>query len=142
MHKWARAIVEAIESLVGDPTTSCRTCSHIVGSSLLSHVICDDPQTFVAATRHPKWDSAMEEECSSLMKNHTWDLYSLPKERKLVRCKWLYYNKFVAHGSIDKCKTHLVAKGFSQVKGIDYTETCSPITKMNSIHFILSLVAS
>ena len=35
----------------------------------------------------------------------------------------------------------LVAKGFSQVEGIDYNETFSTITKMNSIHLVLSLAA-
>jgi hypothetical protein len=32
-------------------------------------------------------------------------------------------------------------KGFSQQEGINYTETFSPIAKMNSVQLILSLVA-
>jgi hypothetical protein len=36
----------------------------------------------------------------------------------------------------------LVSKGFSQVEGIDYNETFSPIAKMNSIHLVLSLAIS
>jgi hypothetical protein len=36
----------------------------------------------------------------------------------------------------------LVSKGFSQVEGIDYNETFSPIAKMNSIHLVLALAAS
>jgi hypothetical protein len=35
-----------------------------------------------------------------------------------------------------------MAKGFSQVPGVDYTETFSPIAKMNSIHLILAIVAT
>lgn len=134
--------VEATGSLVGDPSTSCHTQSHIVGSILLIHAICANPKTFVAATRHTKWDSAMEEDYSSLMKNHTWDLCSLPKGRKLVQCKWIYHTKFFDDGSIDEYKAHLVVKGFSQVKGIYYTETFSPVSKMNSIRLVLSLTAS
>jgi len=84
----------------------------------------------------------MEEEYSSLMKNNTWDLVHLPKERKLVQCKWVYCTKFVVDGSIDKYKACLVVKGVSKVEGIDYSETFAPVAKMNSIYFVLSLAAS
>ena len=35
-----------------------------------------------------------------------------------------------------------MAKGFSKVEGIDYSETFAPIAKMNSIRLVLSLAAS
>ena len=66
-------------------------------------------------------DAAMIEEYSSLMKNHTWDLVSLPKGQKLVRCKWIYRTIYEEDGYVDKHKERLVAKGFSQVEGIDYS---------------------
>ena len=69
-------------------------------------------------------------------------LCKIPKERKLVRCKWVYRTKYGPNGKIDKHKARLVAKGFSQVEGIDYTETFSPVAKMNSIRLVLSLAAS
>eukprot|EP00253_Pinus_taeda_P019427 PITA_19427 len=84
----------------------------------------------------------MNEEYRSLLANESWDLVPLPKGRKLVRCKWVYRTKFGPDGKVDKHKARLVAKGFSEVEGIDYTKTFSPIAKMNSIHLILSLVAS
>ena len=55
---------------------------------------------------------------------------------------WVYRTKYVADGSIDRYKTHLVVKGFSQVEGIEYSKTFSPITKMNSIYLVLSLATS
>eukprot|EP00253_Pinus_taeda_P027350 PITA_27350 len=84
----------------------------------------------------------MNEEYHSLLANDTWDLVPLPKGRKLVRCKWVYRTKYGPDGEVDKHKARLVAKGFSQVEGIDYTETFSPVAKMNSIRFVLSLAAS
>ena len=101
-----------------------------------------DPETFAEASGHPDWDAAMNEEYRSLMVNDTWDLVPLPKGRKLVRCKWVYRTKYATDGSVDKHKARLVAKGFSQVEGLDYTETFAPVAKMNSIRLVLSLAAS
>eukprot|EP00253_Pinus_taeda_P006709 PITA_06709 len=94
------------------------------------------------ASGHPDWDAALNEEYRSLLKNDTWDLVPLPKIRKLVRCKWVYRTKYGPDGKVDKHKSRLVDKGFSQVEGIDYTETFSPVAKINSIHLVLSLAAS
>eukprot|EP00253_Pinus_taeda_P007153 PITA_07153 len=91
---------------------------------------------------HPYWEVTMNEEYHSLLANDTWDLVPLPKGRKLFRCKWVYRTKCGADGKVDKHKDCLVAKGFSQVEGNDYTETFSHIAKMISIHLVLSLVAS
>ena len=41
--------------------------------------------------------------------------------------------------SVERLKERLAAKGFSQVKGIDYNETFSSVAKMNSIRLIISL---
>jgi hypothetical protein len=116
--------------------------SQTIGVSFLSHTISNDPQQFSDAVGIPEWDASMTEEYFSLMKNHTWDLVSLPKGRKIVRCKWIYKTKYATNGSVDKHKACLVAKGFSQVEGIDYSETLSPVSKMNSIRLVLSLASS
>ena len=84
----------------------------------------------------------MEEEYNSLMRNNTWDLVSLSKGRKLVWCKWIYQKKIAADGSIDKYKVRPVAKGFSQVPDIDYTETFAPLAKINSIHLTLAIATT
>eukprot|EP00253_Pinus_taeda_P019616 PITA_19616 len=83
----------------------------------------------------------MKGEYRSLLENDTWDLVPLPKGRKLVRCKWVYITKFGPDGKVDKHKAHLVAKGFSQVEGIAYTENFFHVAKMKSIHLVLSLAA-
>ena len=100
-----------------------------------------DPETFVEASGYPHWDAAMDEEYRSLMANDTWNLVPLPKGRKLVRCKWVYRTKYSSNGSVEILKARLVSKGFSQVEGIDYNETFSPVAKMNSIRLVLSLAA-
>ena len=81
-----------------------------------------------------------EEYCSSMAKD-TWDFVPLPKGRKLVRCKWVYSTKYASDGSVERLQARLVAKVFSQVEGIEYTETSAPVTKMNSICIVVSRVA-
>ena len=43
---------------------------------------------------------------------------------------------------MDKYKSHLVAKGYSQVEGIDFGEIFSPVAKLNSIRFLLSIATA
>jgi hypothetical protein len=44
-----------------------------------------------------------------------------------------------SNGATKKYKASLVVKGYSQVEGIDYGEIFSPIAKMKSIRFFISI---
>ena len=63
----------------------------------------------------------MQNEYDSLIKNKTWELVEFPKGKNMVNNKWVYKTKFTSNGSIEKHKERLVAKGYSQKEGIDYT---------------------
>ena len=69
-----------------------------------------------------KWKKAMDEEIDSLAKKKTWDLVEFPKGRSVVECKWVFKLKRNVDGSIERYKVRLVAKGYSQVEGIDFHE--------------------
>ena len=77
-----------------------------------------------------------------MQKNETWELVSLPSKRKLVQCKWVYRTKVAADGSDINYKVSFTTKGLSQVQGVDYIETFSPVAKMDSIRLVLAIVAS
>jgi hypothetical protein len=57
----------------------------------------------------------------------------------LIRNKWVYKVKQKADGSIERHETLLVAKGFDQRCGIDYTETFSPVTKPAMVRLVLAI---
>ena len=62
-------------------------------------------------------------------------------EKKPVGCKWVFTVKYIGDGTIERYKYGLVAKGFTQVYGIDYQETFALMAKMNTIR-VLSLAAN
>jgi hypothetical protein len=65
------------------------------------------------------WQDAMTEEFQFIMKNDVWDIVLRPNEKSVVTSKWIYKIKHVANGSVEKYKVRFVARGFSQVEGID-----------------------
>src|ERR1700678_836163 len=68
------------------------------------------------------WKKAMDEEMEALDKNESWDLVELLTRRKPIGRKWVFKKKLNAKGKVEKYKSQLVAKGYSQVEGIDFGE--------------------
>ena len=70
-----------------------------------------------------------------------WDLVRLPKEKKLIDCKWVFKTKRDSKGNVEMYKAHLVTKGFTQIEGINYKETFSLFFMKNCFRIIMVLVA-
>ena len=80
----------------------------------------------------------MNEELISIEKNQTWKLVDFPKENKTVGLKWVFKIKYNEDGSIQKHKARIVAKGYLQQPGVDFTETFAPIARMETIIIVLT----
>ena len=107
--------------------------------------LAQDPTTLDEAMKSAdasKWEVAMEDEYHSLLANGTWELTSLPKDRKAVGCKWVFKTKRDASGEIVRHKARLVARGFSQVQGVDFNETFAPVAKFTTIRCVVALGAA
>lgn len=102
----------------------------------------NDPETVKEAKSRndwPQWKSAIQTEYESLVKNQTWTVCDLPKQRKAITNKWVFKLKRKADGQIDKYKARLVARGFSQKLGFDYGETYAPVAKLVTLKILLAV---
>ena len=100
------------------------------------------PQTVSDAMSGPnasKWKGAMKSEMDSLKENGVYVLVDRPVGKKVVKSKWVYRVKTDENNGNDKFKARVVAKGYSQVEGIDYDQTFSPTVKFESIRQMVAL---
>ena len=83
------------------------------------------PNTYEQAIKSEnalEWEGAMATELRSLKENNTFELTNLPPGRKAIGGKWVYTVKTgVDDNQIFKAR--YVAKGFSQMPELEYSET-------------------
>nr|CAN83877.1 hypothetical protein VITISV_014760 [Vitis vinifera] len=117
---------------------------HISSSSQLFQALLalKEPCGFKPAAKHPKWLSAMDDEIHALKKNDTWVLVPRPQHHNVVGCRWVFKTKLHSDGSIERHKACLVAQGFSQVHGLDFGDTFSPVVRPATVRIILSLAVT
>ena len=74
---------------------------------------CTTPKSVSEALQDPRWKEAMDQEMDALIRNQTWNLVTLPADKKTVGCRWVYTIKHKAEGSVERFKARLVAKGYT-----------------------------
>ena len=81
----------------------------------------------------------MSKELTALQRQGTGSLVPFFPDKHKVGNKCVFKLKHNPDGSIARHKVKLVAKGFLQEDGIDYTETFSPMVKQATIRLVLTL---
>ena len=78
------------------------------------------------------WKEAINSEIDSILHNHTWELVDILSGCKPLSSKWVFKRKQKVDRSINKYKASLVIKCYRQTEGLDYFDTYSPMTRINS----------
>lgn len=107
--------------------------------------LIDEPRTFSEAMRSPNsasWKAACDKEISSIQSKGVWHLVTRPANRNVIKGRWVFKVKLNVDGSIAKFKARYVAKGYSQVEGVDFFETFSPTGKPASFRVFVAMAAS
>ena len=116
-------------------------------AGLATTSIHGEPKTFVESQTRgdaQKWKEAVDAEWVSLVKNDTFEIVAKPewlKEKDIITSRWVFKIKFDSKGDIERYKARLVARGYTQIEGINFEETFAPVAKMESIRIVLAISA-
>ena len=106
-----------------------------------------DPRSFkeaMSAHDAESWKKGIADESASLKAHKVWQLIpreSVPVGRHIIKSKLHFHRKRGEKGNVVRCKVRCVAKGFTQMPGIDYAETFAPVARMEAIRSILHIGA-
>ncbi|KAE8248428.1 hypothetical protein A4X03_0g6779, partial [Tilletia caries] len=103
-----------------------------------------EPQNLKQAQARPpaewtKWQEAMHEEIGSLREMGTWELVEAPPNRNIVGSRWVFKLKTDRDGFAARYKARLVAQGFTQREGIDFSDTFAPVARLATIRLVISI---
>ena len=101
-----------------------------------------DPKILKEATgssKWPGWKKAIKTKFAMLDEMDLWELANMPDDRQPVTNKWVFVRKYNKNGNLQKYRAWLVARGFSQMPGVNFNETFAPIVWLKTICAILAL---
>jgi hypothetical protein len=92
-----------------------------------------EPNSSEEANNDEFWNKAMDEELYQIEKNDIWELVPRPNNKNVIGTKWVFRNKLNEYGHVTRNKDRLVCKGYTQVEGIGFEATFSPVARMGAI---------
>ena len=122
----------------------CDTLTQSVRCAATATLLDNEPLTHNDAVERPDtnlWLAAMAIELNMFKEIGLYQEVEAPPDRKIINSKWVFKIKCGPNREIDKYKARLVTKGYTQVEGLNYTDTFAPVTKFTTICSLLALAA-
>lgn len=104
------------------PLSNFMTCSQL--SLMNSHFVMSlnsiiEPKSFTEENKYEWWKQAMLTDIAALKRTSIWDIVDLSPNIKPMGCRWIYKIKFHTDGIIERFKSRLIAKDYSQFEGLN-----------------------
>lgn len=84
----------------------------------------------------------MKKELESHKDNQTWEEVKESRNYNIVDCRWVFVKKHDAKGALIRYKARLVARGFTQIPGVDFDETFAPVARYESLRMLIQHAAT
>jgi hypothetical protein len=98
------------------------------------------PTTYPESQARPDagvWQACIDKELNTLKSMGVYELARLPSGRRAIGNRWVFEFKITDSDPI--AKGRLVAKGFSQIPGIDFNKTFAPVVKASSMRMLAAI---
>jgi len=104
-----------------------------------------DPRTIRDALDAPdanEWRAAMDIEIENMRRLNVFKTVPRPLDMNIITPRWVFHRKF-ENGTLVKHKARLVARGFTQISGVDYNEAhlYAPVMRLESFRVLLTIAA-
>ncbi|KAL2253435.1 UNVERIFIED_CONTAM: Retrovirus-related Pol polyprotein from transposon RE1 [Sesamum indicum] len=137
---WLSDFVCNLASHTAAPTITSLSSTYMDFVASLS--VLQEPRNYKEASSNPQWVAAMDKELQALESNNTWEVVPLPSGKRSIGCRWVFKIKLKDDGSIERYKARIVAKGYTQVEGVDYVERFSPVAKAVTVRLFIAIATS
>lgn len=106
--------------------------------------ISDEPTSYREAmdgAYADDWAASMRDELQSLMKQEVWQVIERQPGMRTITGKWAYKIKMDERNNPVRFKSRLVARGFTQLPGVDFDTTSSPVISKEAVRTALAVLA-
>ena len=96
-----------------------------------------EPKKVEEALQDENWVDFIYQELHQFLRNDVWELVPRPNDTYVIGTKWIFKNNTDEDGEVMRNKSQLVAQGYTQVEGIDFDESFTPVARLESICILL-----
>ena len=115
---------------------------HSLAMKFLSFFL--EPKNYKEAMNGPEaplWKPVADDEISSHYKNDTWTLVPSSPGAICIPSGWDFKVKTDRLGHPSRRKARFFAKGYNQIKGLDYLDSFAPVVRLDSFRAIIAIAA-